>query len=464
MKSKLLWMSAFLMMIAVACNNAPKESEKATQEENQAIEKQVFSAPGWTKNANIYEVNLRQYTEEGTLKAFAKELPRLKDMGVDILWFMPIHPIGEKNRKGSLGSYYAVKDYQAVNPEFGSFEDFKMLVEQAHQLGMYVMLDWVANHTGWDHIWTESNPEFYEVDENGDFISPFDWTDVIALDYSNQEMRAKMTEALKFWVAEADIDGYRCDVASEVPTEYWEEVRPQLQAIKPVFMLAESEQPDLLEAAFDMNYGWEFHHLMNQVAKGEKAPKDILEYLEREQDKTPDRAMMMYFITNHDENSWNGTIKERLGDADEVMAVLSWTLGGMPLIYSGQEAANEKRLEFFEKDAIDWKDYQKANFYKTLNQFKHEHPAIWNGTNGGEFEFMPTNQDDKVLAFKKKKGDSEVMVLLNLSDKNYEAVFNTHNLVNFKPVLKKNFQPTMQINSFTMFPYGYCVLYKVNPQ
>lgn len=464
MNTKLLWFGLLSIFLFVSCNNAPKQQTEEKSGKKQTVEKQVYNAPDWTKNANIYEVNLRQYTQEGTLKAFVKELPRLKEMGVDILWFMPIHPIGEKNRKGSLGSYYAVQDYKAVNPEFGTFDDFKMVVDEAHKLGMYVLLDWVANHTAWDNIWVEPHPEFYEKDENGELISPFDWTDVIALDYSNQEMRAKMIDALKFWVAEADIDGYRCDVASEVPTEFWEEVRPQLQAIKPVFMLAESEQPDLLESAFDMNYGWEFHHIMNQVAKGEKTPGDILDYLDREKEKTPERAYMMYFITNHDENSWNGTIKERLGDADEAMAILTWTLGGMPLIYSGQEAANEKRLEFFEKDAIDWKDYSKAGFYRTLNELKHNHPAIWNGAQGGEFELMPTNQDDKVLAFKKKKGKSEVMVLLNLSDQTYEAVFNTHDLVNYKPVMMNDFQPTMQINSFTMYPYGYCVLYKIYPE
>jgi len=389
--------------------------QEADDQKDQVAEEQVFDAPDWTQNANIYEVNLRQYTKEGTLQAFAKELPRLKKMGVDILWFMPIHPIGEKNRKGPLGSYYAVKDYKAVNPEYGSFDDFKMVVEEAHKLGMHVMLDWVANHTSWDNVWVEPHPEFYEKDENGDYISPFDWTDVISLDYNNKGMRAAMIDALKFWVAEADIDGYRCDVASEVPTEFWEEVRPQLQSIKPVFMLAESEQADLLVKAFDMNYGWEFHHIMNQVAKGEKNVKDILAYLVKEDSVKPDRAYMMYFLTNHDENSWNGTINERLGDAEDAMAVMCWTLGGMPLIYSGQEAANTKRLEFFEKDDIDWKDYPQADFYGKLNALKHQESAIWNGKYGGDFEVVETNHSDQVLVFKKSNGAEEILVVLNLS-------------------------------------------------
>jgi glycosidase len=410
MKLKNLLLGLLSLFLMAACNTSTPPSD-----ENQVVEERVILAPDWTKNANIYEVNLRQYSEEGSLTAFAKELPRLKKMGVDILWFMPIHPIGELNKKGSLGSYYAVKDYKAVNPEFGTFEDFKMVVDQAHKLGMYVMLDWVANHTAWDNVWVDPHPAFYEKDSLGEFISPFDWTDVIALDYSNQEMRAKMIDALKFWIAEANIDGYRCDVASEVPTEFWEEVRPQLQAIKPVFMLAESEQADLLEKAFDMNYGWEFHHIKNGVAKGEKNVQDIKTYWEKEKKMKPERALMMYFITNHDENSWNGTIKERLDKAENAMAVLSWTLGGMPLIYSGQEAANEKRLEFFEKDAISWNDYPKADFYGSLNTLKHENPAIWNGAHGGDVEMLTTNEDNKVFAFKRQKDNQEILVILNLS-------------------------------------------------
>lgn len=415
MKTRFLWMVILSMSFFISCNNAPKQETGGQSDQVQVVEEQVLSAPDWTQNTNIYEVNLRQYTKEGTLQAFAKELPRLKDMGVDILWFMPIHPIGEKNRKGTLGSYYAVKDYKAVNPDYGNFDDFKMVVEEAHKLGMHVMLDWVANHTSWDNVWVDAHPEFYEKDENGDFISPFDWTDVISLDYSNKDMRAAMIDALKFWIAQADIDGYRCDVASEVPTDFWEEARPQLQAIKPVFMLAESEQADLLEKAFDMNYGWEFHHIMNQVAKGEKNVKDILAYLVKEDSVKPDRAYMMYFLTNHDENSWNGTIEERLGDAEDAMAVMCWTLGGMPLIYSGQESANSKRLDFFEKDVIDWKDYRQSDFYGKLNAIKHQESAIWNGKHGGDFEVVENNQSDKVLVFKKSNEDEEILVVLNLS-------------------------------------------------
>jgi glycosidase len=463
MKLKNIWIGFIVLFILVSCENVTKSESNRAETKKSSSEKVSPEIPFWAENASIYEVNLRQYTEEGTFNTFKDEIPRLKAMGVDILWFMPIHPIGEENRKGGLGSYYSVRDYKAVNPEFGTMDDFKALVEEAHKQGMFVLLDWVANHTSWDNVWVENNPEYYEKDKNGNFVSPFDWTDVIALDYSNEQMRAQMTDAMKFWVEEANIDGYRCDVASEVPTDFWDDLRPQLQAIKPVFMLAESEEVDLLEYGFDMNYGWEFHHLMNKIAKGEKGPSDIIEYLKKEDKRVPERAYVMYFITNHDENSWNGTINERLGDAEDVMAILTYTLGGMPLIYSGQESSNNKRLEFFEKDLIEWGDYPKSNFYSTLNKMKNDHPAVWNGSSGGEFRLLPTNQDDKVLAYTKKKGSDEIMVLVNLSDQEYEAVFDVHDLLDYKPILRKNFLPTLQVNSFTMLPWGYCVLYKNYP-
>lgn len=461
-KTSMMMICLFSILLMVSCNNA--NSNKAADGEksvNKTAKAEAKLPVKWSKNANIYEVNLRQYSEEGTLKAFAQQLPRLKEMGVDILWFMPIHPISEKNKKGSLGSYYAISNYKEVNPEFGTLEDFKAVVDQAHELGMYVLLDWVANHTGWDHHWTETNPEFYEKNEKGELISPYDWSDVISLDYNNMDMRAEMLSALKYWLTEADIDGYRCDVASEVPTDFWENVRSELDQIKPVFMLAESEESDLLEMAFDMNYGWEFHHIMNGVAKGEKNVQDMMTYFEKEKKNTPERAYKMYFLTNHDENSWNGTIEERLGDAEKAMAVLNFTMHDMPLIYSGQEAGNTKRLEFFEKDVIDWKDFPMQDFYKKLISYKHDYPAFWNGQNGGEFIHMPTDHDDQVIAFKRIKGDSDMMVIVNLSPDTYEATFIKDDLVGYKPLLMKNFRPTMEINSFTMSPWGYIVMERV---
>lgn len=460
---------AFIGLISfmiMACNNPTANQTENQDSTNSSSEAKVERTlpPQWTQSANIYEVNIRQYSEEGTFNAFTEQLPRLKEMGVDILWLMPIHPIGELNRKGTLGSYYSIKDYKDVNPEFGTLDDFKNLVKKAHELGMYVMIDWVANHTSWDNVWVNKHPDFYERTPEGGLVSPFDWTDVAALDYNNQEMRKSMLDALVYWVKEADIDGYRCDVAGEVPTDFWVEARKQLDQMKPVFMLAEAEKPELVEYAFDMDYGWEFHHLMNQIAKGEKNAKDVLTYLEKEKANYPAEAYKMNFITNHDENSWNGTIKERLDTAANAMAVLSFTLSDMPLIYSGQEAANEKRLEFFEKDPIDWKDYPKQNFYKNLTKLKHDNPALWNGLYGGEITYLPTDQDDKLFGFKRVKGDNDIMVLINLSPENYTATFTKDDLVNYKPLLLAGFAPTMEVNSFTMYPWGYIVLQKVKVQ
>ncbi len=304
--------------------------------------------PEWSKNLSIYEVNIRQFTPEGTFNAFIPHLPRLKELGADILWIMPINPIGELNRKGSLGSYYSISDYLTLNPEFGIDEDFKNLIKTAHENDLYVIIDWVANHSAWDNPLVNEHPEWYQKDTTGKMISPYDWTDVVAFDYSNRQMNDYMLNAMKFWVTEYDIDGYRCDVAGMVPDTFWLRVRTELDKIKPVFMLAEDEAPRH-HAAFDMTYGWEFHHVMNDIYKGEKNANDIEKYLHKNDSLYPSDAYRMYFITNHDENSWNGTEFERLGEGVKAFFVLTATVPGMPLIYSGQEAAMDKRLEFLVK-------------------------------------------------------------------------------------------------------------------
>lgn len=371
--------------------------------------------PEWNRNAVIYEVNVRQFTPEGTFNAFMEHLPRLKELGVDILWFMPVHPIGEKNRKGTLGSYYSVKDYKAINPEFGTMDDFRAVVNRAHELGMYVILDWVANHTAWDNPWVEEHPEWYTRDTNGNMIAPFDWTDVAELDYDNDNMRAAMTDALKFWVEEADIDGYRCDVAAEVPTDFWESARAALDSVKPVFMLAEAELPEHHIHAFDMSYAWELHHIMNEIAKGKKGVADIDKYFIKHDTLYPRDAYRMYFITNHDENSWNGTEYERLGDAVDAFAVLTYTLPGMPLIYSGQEAALKERLEFFEKDTIGWDDFPLKEFYTSLGKLRKENKALWSGTSGGVLERVRVNGSKDIYAFLRTKDGNKVLSLTNMS-------------------------------------------------
>lgn len=458
MKNSIIILVATLGMFIISCNNTTHLKQEKGEKQQFKTERQLPLE--WTKNANIYEVNIRQYSKEGTFNAFAKSLPRLKEMGVDILWFMPIHPIGIKNAKGSLGSYYAVRNYKAVSDDYGTIEDFKALVDKAHKLGMHVLIDWVANHTSWDNVWLIEHEDYYEKDSIGNFISPFDWSDVIALDYKNESMREAMADALKFWLTETNIDGFRCDVAGEVPTDFWEWVRPQLNAVKPVFMLAEAEKPELLNKAFDMDYGWEFHHIMNGIAKGEKNAKDVIAYLNREDEKFPQNSLKLYFITNHDENSWNGTVSERLGDAADLCSVMTFTLGGMPLTYSGQESANNKRLKFFEKDVIDWKDYSKHVFLSKLIKIKHENQAVWNGNFGGEYTILANNKDDKFLSFKKSKNGNELYILLNLSKDAYKVNVQTEDLSNYKQLINNGITLTEEMNTFIVAPWSYCIFIK----
>lgn len=377
-------------------------------------------APDWAKNSTIYEVNIRQFSKEGTFKSFQQHLPRLKELGVDILWLMPINPIGKLNRKGTLGSYYSVKDYVDINPEFGTKEDFKTLVDEIHNHGMHVIIDWVANHTAWDNKWVKTNPEFYTKDSSGNFVPPVpDWSDVIDLNYDNKELWKEMISALKYWVSEVDIDGYRCDVAGMVPIEFWNEVRTELDKIKPVFMLAEWDTPEMHKFAFDMTYDWDLHKIFNGVYAKERNSSDIIKHILNDQKKYPDYAYRMQFTSNHDENSWNGTEYERLGKAAEVFAVLTYVIPGMPLIYNGQEIGFNKRLEFFEKDSIIWKENKFEKLYKNLNELKEKNKALWAGIESGSIDFINNNND--ILIIRRSKENKEVIGFFNLTEKETEA-------------------------------------------
>jgi 1,4-alpha-glucan branching enzyme len=378
--------------------------------------------PEWAKNAVIYEVNVRQYTQEGTFKAFEQHLPRLKAMGVDILWLMPVNPIGIKNRKGTLGSYYSIKDYLAINPEFGTKDDLRALVKKAHDLGMYVIIDWVANHTSWDNNLISGHPDWYTHDSTGRIIpSVPDWTDVADLNYDKKELREYMTNALIYWVKEADVDGFRCDVADMIPIDFWNEAVPKIKEVKSVFMLAEAEKPKMHDSAFDMTYSWDVYHLMNEIAKGKKNADMLDSILNKESARYPADAYRMRFTTNHDENSWNGTEYERLGEAAKTFAVLCYTIPGMPLIYNGQESAFNRRLKFFDKDIIDWGNFPLAGFYTTLDKLKKENPALSNGSAGGEMIKVASDYDKKVYSFLRKKDKNTVFVILNLSPAEQKA-------------------------------------------
>ena len=372
--------------------------------------------PEWSINSSIYEVNVRQYTPEGTFKAFQRHLPELKKMGIGIVWIMPINPIGEKNRKGTLGSYYSIKDYKTINPEFGTLEDFKDLVNAIHKQGMHVIIDWVANHSSWDNILTKTHPDFYKKDSLGNFVAPVpDWSDVIAFNYNNPKLWIYMENAMEYWIKECNIDGFRCDVAGMVPTPFWNFVRKELEKIKPVFMLAEAESPDLHKHAFDMTYAWEFHHIFKKIYKGKMNVDSLDAYYKRENDNYNPDAYRMFFTTNHDENSWNGTVYERFGDAVKTFAVLCGVVKGMPLIYSGQEAGLNKALRFFDKDTIEWKKSSLRDLYTKLVELKLSNKALRNGLSGGDIERIETNKDDKIFSFLREKENNKVFAVFNLS-------------------------------------------------
>lgn len=374
-----------------------------------------FSTVNWAHSTNIYEVNVRQYTAEGTFAAFAREMPRLRDMGVETLWFMPITPISAEKRLSVLGSYYACSDYTSINPEFGTLDDFKNLVQQAHALGFKVLIDWVANHTGWDHHWTEEHPDFYRRNLGGNFYDQHGWNDVIDLNYDNPELYTAMINCMRFWVETCDIDGFRCDMAMLVPLDFWRTARLELDTIKPLFWLAECEEINYHEV-FDASYAWKWLHRMEAYWKGQTDIHGLDEVLHFYQSAFPPHAIRALFTSNHDENSHSGSEYERLGDAAKAFAVLCCTWNGLPLIYSGQELPNTKRLRFFEKDQIDWSGtYTLHDFYKRLLTLKKENEAMRAGDSAVSTTRLITDANQFVFSFLRKKGDHEVLVIINLS-------------------------------------------------
>ena len=366
------------------------------------------ATPSFLNNTCIYEVNLRQYTPEGTITSFLPHLPRLHDMGVEILWMMPIHPIGRVKRKGTLGSYYSIKDFRDVNPEFGTKDEFKNLVEAVHASGMKIILDWVANHAAWDNVWTINNPEFFVHGEDGNFKPPFNWDDVIQIDHSSEAEQRFMTDAMKYWITEFDIDGFRADLAHLTPLPFWLNARYVLSKIKnDLIWLAETEDVNYLEA-FDIVYAWKWMHANEDFFKKDQGVKSLIDLLQQQAVTLPGGSLQMYFTTNHDENSWNGTEYEKYGIYAKALSVFCFTYPySVPLIYSGQELPNLKRLKFFEKDEIGWRpEFELHTFYKTLATF-HK-----NSFSGGKLKFLNVQKD--VLAYNTIKDNRGMIVVLNL--------------------------------------------------
>jgi len=436
------------------------------------------------ETAVIYEANIRQYSKEGTFKAFTKDIPGLKELGVKIIWLMPINPISEIKRKATggsftseiedkeerkkyLGSYYSVSDYKAINPEFGNKDDFKELINTAHNNGIYVIVDWVPNHTGWDHPWITAHPEWYTQNEQGEIIDPINpdtgkswgWTDTADLNYDNLDMQQEMINDLKYWVANFDIDGYRMDVAHKVPPVFFNEAITELKKIKPLFMLAEAEQQDLFRNGFDMQYGWEGHHVLNSIAKGEATVSDFYTYMRKQDEVLETSDFTMNFVTNHDENSWSGTVKERMGDASEILTTLVYAMPGMPLIYSGQEYDLNHRLKFFEKDSIPKTKGNTWNLLKKLGDLKNNHLAFHGGKIAASYERL-SSENENVVAFKRSKEDAEVYFIGNLSNQAQSFIVDLEGTYDD---LLLNKSLVINQKKIQLAPWQYYLLNKVSP-
>jgi len=437
---KLIFIS--ILMSLIACQEQNQKTETVKKEK--ITRPKPVASDSIYENAVIYEANIRQYSPDGNFAGFTKDIPKLKKLGIKIIWLMPIHPISEVKRKATgdtfvseikdkkarqkyLGSPYAVADYTKVNPDFGTYQDLDHLVKTAHDNGMLVILDWVANHTGWDHPWIKNHPDFYTHNDKGEITDPLNadgtskgWQDVADLNYDNPEMRKAMIHDMKFWLTQHDIDGFRCDVAGEVPVSFWQEAIPQLRAEKPVFMLAEAWEPELLkDHLFDACYAWESHFLLADIAKGKKQVKDWDNYVKKIDTMYEPDDILMNFTANHDENSWKGTEDETFGKAKNLMRTMIFMTKGMPLIYSGQEYGLHHRLKFFEKDLIDKPTGNDFEFFAQLGQLKNNNPALNGGKHPAAYKRIKTNHPD-VLAFKRQKAGNEVVFIGNFSGKPVE--------------------------------------------
>ena len=468
---KKLLLSVVLFSALISCKKESPEKPTSTP--------QIAAfQPEMEENTVLYEVNIRQYSPEGTFNAFTKDIPQLKELGIKILWVMPIFPISQTKRKATggdnskfasempkeeqskyLGSYYAVSDFKKVNPEFGTIEDFRNMVKTAHENGIYVILDWVPNHTGWDHVWIKQHPEYYTHNEKGEIVDPINpetgkswgWTDVADLNYDNKGLRAAMTGDMLHWIKNENIDGFRCDVAGNVPMDFWQDAIPKLRKEKNIFMLAEAWEPQLMKTKlFDMCYAWDGHHTMNDIAVGKKSTKDWDKYFVDKSKKYEADDILMNFVDNHDENSWNGTMKSRLGTAEEAMTALSYLTPGMPLVYSGDEYGLDKSLKFFEKDSITKTKGKQWEWRAKLGKLKNENSALNGGKNSASYTRIYTSNDTKILAFERAKGGQKVIYVGNLSkeaiafslafDGNYTN-YMTGEKVSFSKNQKMNFKP-----------------------
>jgi alpha-amylase len=443
----------FYILISVSSRNSPSKKEN----NNAVAETKPTHPPNWIMRGNIYEVNIRQYTAEGSFKAFEKHLERLKKMGVHTLWFMPINPISKVDRKGELGSYYAVADYKKINPEFGTIEDWKELVSHAHAMGFKVIMDWVPNHTGADHPWLKDHPTFYMRDSvTGKALSPFDWTDVRQLDFTNKEMQDSMVAAMKFWVTQTDIDGFRCDHIEKFQEGFWKWAIPELKKLKTLLMLAEADNNWVYRVGFDMDYGWKLFHTTVDIATGKRTALSIDTIMMSLNSLLPKNALQLYFTSNHDENSWNradyGTMP---GASHAPFAVFTQTLPhGVPLIYSGQEEPVLDSISFFYKDPIHFKNYGRAKFYKTLLALRNNNAAL---SATASFKKIKAGNEKALFAYVREAGSKKILVVLNLSREEQAVKITDASLFGNPYNVFKGDHETLTAKEWKIQPWGYAV-------
>ncbi|GAA6185103.1 alpha-amylase family glycosyl hydrolase [Aliiglaciecola sp. NS0011-25] len=415
-------------------------------------------SPVWAKDAIIYQINTRQFTSVGTFNAAQSHFPRLKSLGVDILWIMPIHPIGVKNRKGTLGSPYAVQDYYGVNPEFGDLSAFQDFVKTAHSFGFKVIIDWVCNHSAWDNHLVEDHPKWYARDYKGDFTPTpwWDWNDVIDFDYQSIELREYIAKAMRYWVEVADIDGFRCDVAGFIPNDFWAAVRADLETIKPIFMLAEWESKDLHQNAFDMTYAWSWNEIMHGITCNGLPISKLFKYYSWNEKSYPAEAHRMTFVSNHDKNAWDGTQQEQFQDGLEAAIVLSVIGEGMPLIHNGQEAGETKRLAFFERDPIHWQEHHIGDLYQRLIQLKKSHSALHNAQWGARMIHVANSEPERIFSFVRTDKNSKIFVVLNLSSHSLQVNFTgSLFLGEYDSFFENKSLVFKQYSELTIAPWGY---------
>ncbi len=388
--------------------------------------------PAWCERATLYEMNVRQLTPEGTLQAAARRLSFLRAMGIDAVWLMPVQPIGERDRKGTMGSCYSVRDYCAVNPEFGTLADFDAFVAESHRLGMRVVLDWVADHTARDARWLAERPaDWYERDAADEPLVPWDWSDTAKLDYANRAVWEGQFEAMRFWAESHAVDGFRCDMAMLMPPDFWHETARRLRALRPeLFLLAEAEEPWLFDhGTFDACYGWELFHLLEDVARQRVRVTAVRAWLESDRTRYPQEAIRLLFTSNHDENAWNGTARARMGAAAEIMTLFTFVAPGcMPLIYTGQEVGYDHSFAFFERDPIPEALYvpdATTELYRKLCRMRRLNPALAAGDAGGSWVEIRNNAEDCLMILVRERGRNCVVAIMNLSPYTIHADYRT---------------------------------------